>query len=175
MKKLKTILTIFILAIVQTILACDCDSKGAFLKVAPATKLVALVKVTKYLTFEDIYEVKTPMSMEVEIIDIYKGEETRKTVIVWGDIGNLCRPYLSEFKEGQYYVIAFEGGSDGSKGFAHSNEKTTDYAISNCGEYWLSVDLKKKVAIGSVADKQNEITLEKLKTILKDIKKPSNP
>ena len=42
------------------------------------------------------------MSMEVEIIEIYKGEETRKSVIVWGDIGNLCRPYLSAFKEGQY-------------------------------------------------------------------------
>jgi hypothetical protein len=175
MKKLKTILTIFILTIGQTILACDCDSQGAFLKVAQGTKLVALVKVTKYLTFEDIYEVKTPMSMEVEIIEIYKGEETRKSVIVWGDIGNLCRPYLSQFKESQYYVIAFEGGSDGSKGFTHGNEKITDYAISNCGEYWLTVDLNKKVAMGSVADKQNEITLENLKTILKGITKPSKP
>jgi hypothetical protein len=54
MKELKTILTIFILTIGQTIFACDCDSKGAFLKVAQGTKLVALVKVTKYLTFEDI-------------------------------------------------------------------------------------------------------------------------
>ncbi len=162
MKELKIILTIFLLTIGQTILACDCESQGAFLKVAPNTKLVALVKVTKYLTFKDIYDVKTPMSMEVEIIEIYKGEETKKTVIVWGDSGNLCRPYLSIFKEGEYYVIAFNGGS-----FAHENEKTTDYSISICGDYWLNVDLKKRIAIGSVAVKQNEITLEKLKTILK--------
>ncbi len=167
MKELKIILTIFLLTIGKTILACDCDSQGAFLKVAPNTKLVALVKVKKYLTFKDIYEVKTPMSMEVDIIEIYKGEETRKTVIVWGDFGNLCRPYLSRFKEGQNYVIAFNGGSDGSKGFAHEKEKTTDYSISICGDYWLNVDLKKQIAMGSVATKQNEITLEKLKTILK--------
>ena len=167
MKKLKIILTIILLTIGQTNFACDCDSRGTFLKVAPNTKLVALVKVTKYLTFKDIYEVKTPMSMEVEIIEVYKGEETRKTVIVWGDIGNLCRPYLSKFKEGEYYVIAFNGGCDGSKGMAHENEKTTDYSISICGDYWLSVDIKKQLAMGSITTKQNEITLEKLKTILK--------
>jgi hypothetical protein len=167
MKKLKSILTIILFTIVQTISACDCDSQGTFLKVAPNTKFVALVKVTKYLTFKNIYEVKTPMSMEVEIIEIYKGEETRKTIIVWGDIGNLCRPYLSRFKEDQYYVIAFNRGSDGSKGFVHENEKTTDYSISICGDYWLYVDLKKQIAKGSVTTKQNEITLEKLKTILK--------
>ncbi|NHM02828.1 hypothetical protein [Flavobacterium difficile] len=167
MKKLKTILTILFLTIGQIILACDCDSQGKFLKVAPNTELVALVKVTKYLTFKEIYDVKTPMSMEVEIIEIYKGKETRKTAIVWGDDGNLCRPYLSKFKEGQYYVIAFNGGSDGSKGFAHKNEKTTDYSISICGDYWLNVDIKKQIAIGSVAEKQKEMTLEKLKITLK--------
>ena len=154
------------LTIGQIILACDCDSQGAFLKVAPNTKLVALVKVTKYLTFKEIYDVKTPMSMEVEIIEIYKGKETRKNAIVWGDVGNLCRPYLSEFNEGQYYVIAFYGGSDGSKGFAHQNEKTTDYSISICGDYWLSVDIKKQIAIGSVTKKQKEIMLGKLKITL---------
>lgn len=167
MKELKIMLTIVLLTIGQTILACDCDSQGAFLKVAPNSKLVALVKVTKYLTFKDIYEVKTPMSMEVEIIEIYKGEESRKTIIVWGDIGNLCRPYLSRFKEGQYYIIAFSGGSNGSKGFAHENEKTTDYSISICGEYWLDVDIKQQIAIGSVTEKQNNITLETLKIKLK--------
>lgn len=69
--------------------ACDCNYQGAFLKVAPNTKLVALVKVTKYLLYEDIYDKKTPMSMEAEIIETYKGSETRKTVIIWGDNGNL--------------------------------------------------------------------------------------
>lgn len=169
MNSLKLVVTIFLLTIGRTISACDCNMQGKFLQVAPNTKLVALVKVTKYLSFKEIYDVQTPMSMEVEIIDIYKGEESRKTVIVWGDIGNLCRPYLSRFKEDQYYVIAFYEGLDGSKVDVHANEKTTDYAISNCGEYWLDVDFINKIATGSVSDNQNQITLDELKSSL-DIK-----
>lgn len=169
MNSLKLVITIFLLTIGRTISACDCNMQGKFLQVAPNTKLVALVKVTKYLSFKEIYDVQTPMSMEVEIIDIYKGEESRKTVIVWGDVGYLCRPYLSRFEEGQYYVIAFEEGLDGSKGEGHKNEKTTDYAISICGQYWLDVDYINKIATGSVSDTQNQITLDALKAGL-DIK-----
>jgi len=165
MKELKIIITIFLLTISHTIFACDCDSQGNFLKVAPKTKLVALVKVTKYLTFKDIYEEKTPMSMEVEIIEICKGTETRKTVVVWGDIGNLCRPYLSRFDEGKYYVVAFDEGSDGSKGYVHKKEKTTDYTISVCGEYWLNADINKKIATSSMTGKK--ITLNSLQAKLK--------
>lgn len=171
MKKLKIILIIFVLTIGQASFACDCGSQGEFLKVPPKTKLVALVKVTKYLTFKDIYEKKTPMSMEVEIIKIYKGKETRKTVVVWGDNGILCRPYLSRFDVGKYYVIAFNAGSEDSEGFAHKNEKVTDYSISICGDYWLNVDIKKQIATSSVTDKQAQITLADLKNKLSQNKK----
>lgn len=166
MKELKILLTIFFLTLGQTILACDCDSQGEFLTVAPKTKLVALVKVTKYLTFKDIYEEKTPMSMEVEIIEVYKGKETRKKVIVWGDIGNLCRPYLSRFDVGKFYLIAFDSGLDGAKGFAHKNEKITDYSISVCGDYWLNADMKKQIITGSIANKIKQISLVELKAKL---------
>ena len=64
--------------------ACDCDYGGPFLKMASHTPFIALVKVTKYLTFKDIYGDKTPMSMEVEIIETYKGNESRKAITVWG-------------------------------------------------------------------------------------------
>jgi len=125
--------------------ACDCRYGGPFLKMAQRTQLVAFVKVTKFLTFKDIYGDKTPMSMEVEIIEIYKGVETRKTITVWGDPGHLCRPYLSTFKEGQHYVIAFYPGTPNN---GHANEKITDYSISICGSYWLTVDFQKKCCIG---------------------------
>ena len=116
---------ILIMALARpNVFACSCNYGGPFLKMAPRTTLVALVKVTKFLTFKNIYNSKTPMSMEVEIIDIYKGAESRKTITVWGDPGNLCRPYLDTFKEGQAYVIAFHPGSPG---FGHDNEKETDY------------------------------------------------
>jgi len=131
--------------------ACDCDYHGSFLKMSKRTPFVALVKVTEYLTYKDIYNEKTPMSMEVEIIDIYKGKEVRKNVTVWGDIGNLCRPYLTTFKEGQYYVIAFDKGNYSG---GHPNEKDSDYSIFNCGCYWLTVDMKIKKATGDI-DSEN--------------------
>ena len=86
--------------------------------------------------------------MEVEIVKVYYGQETRKTVIVWGDSGNLCRPYLSIFKIDNYYVIAFE---------QDSKENASEYAISNCGDYWLTADNEKKVATGAVSKSQYKI------------------
>jgi len=145
-----TFLIVYLLA-TNKAFACDCDYKGSFLKMSQRTPLIALVKVTKYLTFKNIYDVKTPMSMEVEIIEVYKGNETRKTFVVWGDIGDLCRPYLSEFKEGQYYVIAFDKGNFGG---GHPDEKDTDYSICGCGAYWLTVDIDKSNVTGDI-DSQN--------------------
>ncbi len=69
------------LTISQKTIACDCNSEGEFLKVAPKSDFVSLIKVTKYLTFKDIEGKQTPMSMEVEIIDIYKGKKTNKPII----------------------------------------------------------------------------------------------
>ena len=134
---------------------------------ANRTSLTAFVKVIKYLTFKDIYDSKTPKSMEVEIIEVYKGIESRKTIIVWGDIGNLCRPYLSEFKEGLYYVIAFNTGNYGG---GHPDEKDSDYAICNCGAYWLTVNFEKSMVTGDIESKDRTsatISLSKLKKKLK--------
>ena len=69
--------------------------------------------------------------MEVEITEVYKGTESRKNVTVWGDPGHLCRPYLSTFKEGEFYVIAFNPGYPNNW---HDNEKSTDFNIS---KLWL--------------------------------------
>jgi hypothetical protein len=163
MKQITIVLTLFILTVSQKAFSCDCDSQGEFLKVAPKSEFVALVKVTKYLTFKNIYDKQTPMSMEVEIVEIYKGKESRRTITVWGDNGILCRPYLSKFDTGKYYVIAFYKGSDGSQGHVHKDEKTTDYSISICGDYWLKANIEKQIATGSVTDKQTQIKLADLK------------
>jgi hypothetical protein len=137
--------------------ACDCESQGEFLTVAPKSKLTALVKVTKFLTFKGIYDETTPMSMEVEIIEVYKGTETRKHITVWGDDGALCRPYLSIFKEGNYYVIAFEQAG------IRETEKPTDYAISICGDFWLHADIENNNATGSVSKTLNKIAFTDLR------------
>lgn len=87
--KLSLILLIFTAD--QSVLACSCEYAGNFLTVAPKSKLVALVRVTKFLSFKTMESKQIPMSMEVEIVDIYKGDESRKKVVIWGDNGILCQ------------------------------------------------------------------------------------
>jgi hypothetical protein len=154
------------------VVACECIYGGPFVKMAEKTGFVALIKVSKYLTFKDLAGVgeKIPMSMEVEIIDIYKGRESRKTITVWGDIGNLCRPYLSAFKENEYYVIAFQPG--GLRG--HPDEKQTDYTISSCGANWLNVDYTKMTATGDIDSKDRTQKTERLKRIRAELAKQNS-
>lgn len=156
MKQLTIILTLIFLTSASQTFACDCDSQGHFLTVAPKSKLVALVKVSRYLTFINIYDEQIPLSMEIEIIKVYHGQETRKMITVWGDNGALCRPYLNIFKVDSNYIIAFEQGSNTTIN-ANKEENKTDYAISNCGDYWLKTDMNKRIAIGAVSENQSKI------------------
>ncbi|MDP4231494.1 MAG: hypothetical protein Q8916_13935 [Bacteroidota bacterium] len=113
--------------------------------------------------------------MEVEIVDKYQGPEERKTITVWGDDGALCRPYLNQFKVGSYYVIAFFPNSmitidtiqKPMKGMLTTS--TSDYEISSCGTYWLSVDRSRKHAIGFLASTQHSVALKQLKKYFKKI------
>ncbi len=166
MKKIAFILSLFLLVPAGRSFSCSCDPQGAFLDVAPRATFVALVKVKQYSSFREINNEPIPMSMDVEVIKVYKGKEERKTVKVWGDNGRLCRPYLSQFKPGQYYVIAFSKGMDGAEGYTHKNETPSDYAISICGDFWLDADIDKQMAKGKVSEKEQEIPLSKLESSL---------
>ena len=158
---MKQVIFVFLLLIFTALsgktLACDCDYEGGFLTVAPNTDLVAVVTVKKFLTFKDIYNEKTPMSMEVEITEVILGEEKRKTIVIWGDNGALCRPYLSIFQEGSSYVMAL------SQPEIYANESNTDYIISNCGRYWLNVTTADQTVCGDIAEKTNQLTLAELR------------
>ena len=163
MKRSVYIIALIPLLILSRSYACSCGYGGSFVKMAAKTEFVALVKVSKYLSVVSGIEGKAiPVSMEVEIVDIYKGSETRKKITVWGDNGMLCRPYITSFKEGNYYIIAFQRA-----GF--TGEKKEDYSISVCGSFWLNVDFTKHIAIGDIdnpdsSDKTNKtVTLFQLK------------
>jgi hypothetical protein len=163
MKRISILALFFLLTFSEKLIACDCDSIAPFLTVAPRTDMVALVKVKSFLSYQDMFGAIIPMSMEVEIIEVYKGKETRKTIIVWGSNGSQCRPYLSRFKLDQYYVIAF---NKGDARFGQAGETAEDYNISVCGDFWLSVNFELELAWGAVADNQTEIDLKDLKTKL---------
>ena len=153
MKKLFVILLLFFQG---QAFACSCAVDPPFIEAVAGSKVIALVKVTRFLTFKNIYEKSTPMSMEVEIISLLQGEEKRKTVIIWGDPGNLCRPYLSVFTPGEKYVIALR---EGQPGRGHKNEKATDYCISICGENWLPFNEKTQSTTGRIINPYEVATM----------------
>lgn len=144
MKKILVILSIlFSLSLIEKVNACSCDWIGPFLKVAKWTDLVALVKIKNYGSFSG----NIPMSMEVEVIELIKGDDTRKIIKVWGDTGILCRPYLSRFQSDSIWVLSlFKSRSEGY--FRHPDEKEGDYNISGCGEYYMKV--KNDTVIGLI-------------------------
>ena len=84
---------------------------------------------------------------EFQISKIYRGEETKKTIVVWGDQGWLCRYYNGRFIDGEeYYMALIRLFEDTENSWAQSNpigdlEKEGDYTISFCGKsYWHHSD-----------------------------------
>lgn len=132
------------------------------------SSFVAVVKVKKFLTFKDVYfeesSTHLPISMEVEVVEICKGKENRKTLIVWGSPGHLCRQYLSVFREGNFYVIAF----------LPAPETKNDYTLSSCGTNFLAVDNDQSLVTGDIGinDRKSEtISLLELKAAITKQKK----
>ena len=136
--------------------SCSCGWGGPFLKVASDTSLVdfvAVVKIKKHLNLKGKRDVKTPMSMEVEIVETLYGKEHQKTIEVWGDNGMMCRPYISEFPEGTTWILALRHGSEE---WGHLKETASDYSISICGEY--SLRSKGRKVIGLIERKEGYYT-----------------
>lgn len=146
--------------------ACSCETNGNFKKVSKHSNLVALVKINKYLTFDSSYNRSIPMSMEVEIVEILKGKSESKRVVVWGDNGMLCRPYVSNFIEGEYYFMALDSGDEFNYG-GHKEEKISDYSISICGEYWMHANIDTKRAQSEVSGKTKNIPFKKIYSYFK--------
>jgi len=129
---MKKLLLLFVLVYAGYInLSCKCGWAGNFLRVAPYEDLVVKARVLSlHKHHSDIHE-----KMEVEIIKTFKGNEKRKRIMVWGDDGKSCRPYIDNFKKGHTYYLAL-------------NPEGKDYEISVCGQYYLQVD-------------QNQVKLQK--------------
>lgn len=88
--------------------------------------------------------------MELEVLEVIKGDEERQNIRVWGDNGALCRPYIKSFPVGTEWVMALNRVSPQKEmvGFLPDNgteipyglsKKETDYAIPGCGTYALQV------------------------------------
>lgn len=142
---MRQVLVIFLLILSSKAMACDCGYNGPFIAMSKQSKLVVMVKVKDHPVVSEIS--KTPMAMNLEIIEVFKGREKRKNIIVWGDNGHLCRPFVSQFKKDSTYIMALD---EGSEKWGQERESRNDYSISNCGAFWLNADLFQQKIVGDI-------------------------
>jgi hypothetical protein len=100
-------------------LPCSCMWAGPFTRVALRTELVVLGEVRAYHHH----------GMDVAVLEVLKGLETRPVIRIWGDTGALCRPYVTAFPRRSRWIFAVHR--------ARAPESSDDYAISVCGEFWV--------------------------------------
>lgn len=98
--------------------------------------------------------------MTAEIIRKYKGREERKRIEVLGDDGVECRPYLSEFEVGKYYLIAPN---------KIDNSDSIQYYFFICSTEYLEVNKEENMAFGKYTLLQRRIDISKFESeILKN-------
>ncbi len=125
------------------------------------SEVVALVKVKSYNNFFQFTggitsdEHQQPLSATFEIVELLRGEEQRTEIEVFGDPGNLCRPYIDYLKTGDYYVVALNK----SEGIDHGNgiiETPNDYFLWGCGEFWINYDMTNNSVTGRILKRKKK-------------------
>jgi hypothetical protein len=172
---MKKLYIFFTLSLISTnAFNCSCDYIGNFLWVAPGSDLVAVVRLMEHDDYFDLTGAlpepssvyKTPLSGRFEVLDVLKGDETRSEIKVFGDIGNLCRPYMSQFEVGKYYLIAlYKIENDYTHDDHNITETTDDYQIIICGEFWLEYDQATKSVTGRVIHKKKKSKIYSIEEI----------
>jgi len=74
--------------------------------------------------------------MELQIIKSYRKEIDTETIIVWGDLGWLCREYTNQFAVGDTFIFNLQLMGENT---VSSYERPTDYKLSVCGRHYLHV------------------------------------
>ena len=149
------VLVIIIFSSFQTF-ACDCGWGGDFFTTSQKADLVVKVIVTKKIKDTTDLNIK----MEVEILQVFKGKESSKKIIVWGDNGAECRPYIDYFSIGKYYYLSL---------YKYGNE----YEQLNCGEMYLEIKENKVIGETNVRKELpqiGEMTVNEFENKLKEIK-----
>ena len=130
------IITISIVFLSLASFACDCEWGGDFFTMANQSELVVKVKVIRKMKDSNGFNIK----MEVEVLEVFKGQTNQKTIIVWGDYGADCRPYIDYFEvDCMYYLTP-------------TNFKN-DFEQLNCGEMYLQLENNKVIGEKGVNEK----------------------
>ncbi|MCJ8292755.1 MAG: hypothetical protein HRT58_22405 [Crocinitomicaceae bacterium] len=114
----------------------DCENSD-FQSVAYFANTVALVEVDSYVEFEVVKEDLIPIAMDVTVIELINGIESRQKLTVFGFSGlQNDRELISKFHPGKRYILALHEGRElNIEGVI--SETYNDYYISNCGESYI--------------------------------------
>ncbi|MCT4591631.1 MAG: hypothetical protein N4A71_27665 [Carboxylicivirga sp.] len=119
--------------------ACDCGYFGGFVYSNQATDIVVYGKVIEYDSIGTYDLPDNPHSIKFLIIEKLRGIESKDTIIVWGDDGAECRPYIDHFQPNTEWILALD---------KLDHLGTSNYEISICGEFYVPV--KGKMVQGQI-------------------------
>ena len=156
---------LLVVLIAQTVVvACSCAWSGPFLSVASSADVIVYGTVLRY--GNESRGVK--LSMDVQVREVLKGQESRKTIRVWGDNGAQCRPYVSSFPVGTEWIWAMQHLPPDTKG--PHGESPNDYTIWVCGGNWLQVQgnqVSGHVSSKMVTDPEQQVSFNELRQQIK--------
>lgn len=123
----------------SNVFACDCGYLGGFVYSNQAADIVVYGTVLEYDSIGTPDSPDNPYSIKFLIKEKLRGIENRDTIIVWGDNGFECRPYIDIFKPNTDWILALD---------KLKNPGKDEYEISICGEFYVPVENGK--AIGKI-------------------------
>ena len=116
--------------------ACECLWQGSFSEVAPTADLVVLGTVGRV----------KGNAIDIDVDVTLTGPDWATAPRVWLKTGDYCRPDVAEFAQGQRFIFALrrltevpvDGFNPSTPNLSYG--RVGDYALSNCGGYWLKVE-----------------------------------
>lgn len=80
--------------------------------------------------------------MEVKVLESYGKGLSSSQITVWGDLGWLCRSYVSGFRDGDEFIMILDKLKEGTfyQPYEEFGESEAHYSLSICGEHYLIIN-----------------------------------
>ena len=91
--------------------------------------------------------------MELQVIKSYRKDIDSENIIVWGDLGWLCREYTNIFAVGDTFIFNLHQLGEST---VDSYERPNDFSLSVCGRHYLHV--KNGQVIGRITKSDEMVT-----------------
>lgn len=142
--------------------ACGCNVERPFLQTSINAKLIAVVEIQDYISYNEMMGEEVAVSMSVKVKKVLKGVEYQSEITVWGNNGLMCSPYLDIFEPGTKWIMAFRDAPIE----AYGNAKSAHYGLSNCGEHFMKVETSVVRGLIKNMERYQSMTIATLKANL---------